>query len=611
MEPPTRLRHTTPGDAPPGGAALRGTTDLRGTTELRGVTELPHTSDRAALADLPAVAGPPAVAEPSQVVELSQVTQLSQVVELSALVEAITDQVPDCTDVELVDLITHLETLKNQCCALQAHAALALEDTRLHEASTPRQREAAHRSVISELALARRESPHRARTLLGLATALTTELPHTMAHLSAGRISEYRATLVARETACLDPAQRLAADHTLATDLPTWSNREVAARAREVAYALDPHGVVTHIARAESERRVSVRPAPDCMTVLTALLPVAQGAAVHATLLREVERARAAGDPRGRGQVMADTLVTRITGQTTASAVPLEIQLVITDDTLLADGDTPARLTGFGPIPPAVARRLITLTDTPSTSTSTVGTHPGSDTIPGTDTHPGTDTDPGTDARRGAETDPGTGSGATTRPHTDTDAGTGADQDQSPDEGLDEETRHWIRRLYAHPHTGQLIHMESTRRIFPTGLRRFITARDDNTCRTPWCGAPIAHIDHVTPVRNAGPTTADNAQGLRIHCNQAKEAPRWHAQPEPDATITTTTPTGHTHTTRPPPLPHYTTHTRDARDTANTSDTPDTGEDTAETTTDTHTDTDTDRPHGPHMPQPRSRAPAA
>lgn len=420
---------------------------------------------------------------------------------ISALLRDGAALVQGCSAGELVDLIGQLEDIKNQCSAAQTHAALALKDTRETQATTPGEREVAHRSVVSEIALARRESPHRARTLLGLATALHTELPHTLTHLAAGRISEYRATLVAKETACLEPEDRLTADRELAEDLPSWSNREVAAHARHIAYTLDPHSVVTHIERAEADRRVTIRPAPACMALITALLPVAQGVAVHATLLRAAESAHATGDARARAQVMADTLVTRITGQDSAEAVPVEVHLVITDDTLLGEGDTPARLTGYGPIPPAIARRLLT--------------------------------------------DP--------QPGTANDGGSGNDSDAPND--TDTQTRQWIRRLYTHPTTGQLIAMESTRRLFPPGLRRYIATRDANTCRTPWCGAPIAHIDHVTPARNGGPTTATNGQGLCIHCNQTKEAPGWDAHAHPDGTITLTTPTRHTHTTRPPPLP--------------------------------------------------------
>ena len=40
--------------------------------------------------------------------------------------------------------------------------------------------------------------------------------------------------------------------------------------------------------RAEADRMVSIRPAPDTMTYVTALLPVAQGVGVYAALNRTV-----------------------------------------------------------------------------------------------------------------------------------------------------------------------------------------------------------------------------------------------------------------------------------------------------------------------------------
>ena len=66
--------------------------------------------------------------------------------------------------------------------------------------------------IGAQVALARRESPFRGGRYVGLAQALLSELPATMAALRAGDISEWRATIVARETACLDPADRRAAD---------------------------------------------------------------------------------------------------------------------------------------------------------------------------------------------------------------------------------------------------------------------------------------------------------------------------------------------------------------------------------------------------------------
>ncbi len=73
--------------------------------------------------------------------------------------------------------------------------------------------------------------------------------------------------------------------------------------------------------KATSERHVSIRPAPDTMAYVTALLPVTQGVALYAALTRHATSAKAAGDERGKGQIMADTLVERATGQATASDV--------------------------------------------------------------------------------------------------------------------------------------------------------------------------------------------------------------------------------------------------------------------------------------------------
>ena len=58
----------------------------------------------------------------------------------------------------------------------------------------------------------------------------------------------------------------------------------LAAAAKAIAYRLDPQAVVDRAAKAETERTVTMRPAPDTMTYLTALLPVAQGVSVYAAL---------------------------------------------------------------------------------------------------------------------------------------------------------------------------------------------------------------------------------------------------------------------------------------------------------------------------------------
>lgn len=51
-----------------------------------------------------------------------------------------------------------------------------------------------------------------------------------------------------------------------------------------IAYRLDAESVVARCRGAEGQRRVSIRPAPDAMSYVTAYLPVAQGVAVCAAL---------------------------------------------------------------------------------------------------------------------------------------------------------------------------------------------------------------------------------------------------------------------------------------------------------------------------------------
>jgi hypothetical protein len=99
--------------------------------------------------------------------------------------------------------------------------------------------------------------------------------------------------------------------------------------------------------------------------------------------------------------------------------------------------------------------------------------------------------------------------------------------------------------------------MESRARLFPKGLARFIDLRDE-TCRTPYCDAPIRHRDHAQPDSRGGPTSAVNGLGACEACNYAKEAPDWTVVTTIDEKGTHraefTTPTGARHTSNAPPL---------------------------------------------------------
>ncbi len=175
---------------------------------------------------------------------------------------------------------------------------------------------------------------------------------------------------------------------------------------------------------------------------------------------------------------MADTFHHRLTGQETAVG-GVEIELVMTDRTLLGGDHEPAHVPGYGPIPAFLARRIV-----------------------------------------------------------------------------DRATAAWTRRLYTAPRTGELVAMDSNRRTFSGKLRRLVVLRDQ-TCRTTWCDAPIAHADHVHPVRAGGSTTAANGQGLCAACNHTQEAPGWRADlvSGREHLVEITTPTEHVYRSHPPGQP--------------------------------------------------------
>jgi len=417
--------------------------------------------------------------------------------EVSGWTAALMGVAREATDGQRVDLLRALEELG--CAAAGAQAVVAADfdaSQRAVQAAAGVRTERLGRGVAAQVALARKESPHKGGQHLGLAKVLTAEMPHTLAALRAGRITEWRATILARETACLSVEDRVTADRALAGDpeaLEGYGEGELIAAARRLAYQLDPESVVERRRRAEADRRVTLRPAPDVMSQLSALLPVAAGVAVYAALKKEADRLRASGDPRSRGQIMADTLVARVTSATQSAAthttatgrpvVPVAVNLVMSQASLLAGADDPAWLEGHGWIPADLAQPLVVAS-----------------------------------LQAGVKT--------------------------------------WLRRLFTRPGTGDLIAMDARSRLVPAAIARFIGLRDQ-TCRTPWCDAPIRHRDHVIPAQDGGPTSAANTQGLCEACNHAKQAPGWQARPRPGPrhTVETTTPTGHRYTSTAPPPP--------------------------------------------------------
>lgn len=389
---------------------------------------------------------------------------------------------------EWVDLLGELEAVKNTLTAAQGRLVAGLD--RAVRSEEVRQGVAAARrgrGVPNQVGLALRVSPHAGASFLGVARTWTAVMPYTFDASRAGVLSQWRATLLARETSHLSAEHRAQIDEEICgpaglAELARMGTRRLVARIKELAARLDVHACVKRNARAVSERRVSVRPAPDLMAYLTALVPMQQGVQAYAQLKAHADAARAAGDERGAGQIMADTLIERVSGREPGRAdeVPVTINLLVSDRTLLAGGDVPAVVpegmpAGAGTVPAPVARNL---------------------------------------------------------------AAQGIDADAA-----------WLRSIYVDPH-GRLLATTAVSRFHPRGLAALLRAREQGICAMPWCDAPVRHIDHVTSFAEGGATSLANGQGLCARCNHAKQAPGWRQRPtEVDGrqAVETVTPTGHTH----------------------------------------------------------------
>ncbi|GAA2025428.1 HNH endonuclease signature motif containing protein [Yaniella flava] len=303
---------------------------------------------------------------------LEQTMQRSSalVADLEAVCEDLVEMDPAGSEAEAIELLAVLERSKSALSAVQAKHTAVLEQYRLNKqaaAGVPKDRWGT--GLASEVGLARGDSPARGKRHLDTAHALVGCLPHTLHALEAGVIHEEHAQVVATETKWLSTKHRRMVDERIAHRLDGVGPRTLGNMVRGEAQKLDQVTARDRQERSRSQRRVSVRPAPGGMAYISALVPMPQAVGVLACLHKAatsrvadgdtVDPANPSGPRRSRDQLMADLLIERATGQTTAPAVAAEVQLVMTDAALFGDGQAPAWLTGHGPIPAETARNWV------------------------------------------------------------------------------------------------------------------------------------------------------------------------------------------------------------------------------------------------------------
>jgi hypothetical protein len=168
------------------------------------------------------------------------------------------------SDAVRIDRIAVLERLQAAAFAAQAAEMARFADSQ--EAEQRRVGVPARRvgvGIAEQVALACRVAPVTGARRLSLARTLTASLPHTYATLARGQVTAWVATIVARETDALTPADRAVVDTRLASTLGQMSPRQVEAATRRAAIGVDPASALRRGRTARRDRRVTIRPAPE------------------------------------------------------------------------------------------------------------------------------------------------------------------------------------------------------------------------------------------------------------------------------------------------------------------------------------------------------------
>src|SRR5690625_3135821 len=362
------------------------------------------------------------------------------------------------SEADKIDQLQALERAKRALAAVQARATGAFVEQRQAAETDARIPPSLQlKGIEAEVGLARGESPYVGAALTHTATALCTVLPHTMAALAAGRVSEYHARIVAEQTNHLSDAHRREIDAAIRNRLGKASSAQLRKLVQGHAYRLEPEAAAQRAAQNTARRGVRLDPAGDGKVYVTAELPTQQGLAVMDALNKLTDKRLAAkakatktngeagaaetakdagaaetaeGESLSREQTMADIFVELLTGQTTATGVRAEVIVVMDDTTLFGGHELPAWIPGHGPLPAGMVKDWL----------------------------------------------------------------------------ADPEAATFLRRMYTRPTDGQLVALESRRRRFPKGIANMLLLRDD-TCATPGCNSPIEDADHRQPWAAGGVTS--------------------------------------------------------------------------------------------------------
>jgi hypothetical protein len=230
-------------------------------------------------------------------------------------------------------------------------------------------RDIVERSIRLELAAAMRVTEYAAGRLLARAEALARRYPSALDALSAARITETHAEIIAD---LLDEAPAELREQLLRRAVPLAESEPVGTFRRALRTLIEAAQATTleeRHHRAVAQRRIMVERGPDAMAGLWIFGPEVE---IHAIHNRMTQIAKAIGRVDGetrtldqlRADVAADLLIDGTTDHLPSEASGIRAQVVVTvpvlallDDEYADAGESPV-VEGIGPIPLSKAREL-------------------------------------------------------------------------------------------------------------------------------------------------------------------------------------------------------------------------------------------------------------
>ena len=259
----------------------------------------------------------------------------------------------------LIDAITGLDRLIARRQARQAIAIAAFaEERRRGDEELGLPTSEAGKYAAEEIALARRVSPTSADYYIAFALGLVQDHPATLAAMLDGKLPLSSARAIVKECEVLRPVARRAVDADIAVEAAQLTPGQVRQAVRRRVCDADAEAATRRAEAARLRKRIGFLAREETMASVYNVLPAEQAAACWSALDDHARGVRADGDERSIEHIMCDTFVERLTGQSKASEVPVEIGVVISASSLLGGSEEPAALGGYGALPPDVVRRL-------------------------------------------------------------------------------------------------------------------------------------------------------------------------------------------------------------------------------------------------------------